>query len=113
MNGQQFCSSATLSDELRKGESATTMAPAKPAAATTTQTALDVDVIKQFPGPQQFQRAVKVNVSGKHFPQLQPAEQAVNYEGTAVEHADRHKFAQQHGKAWGAAHTGPGIRFGL
>ena len=47
---------------------------------------------------------------GKHFPQLQPAEQKVDYEGTAMEHAERHQFAS-HARAWGAAHKGPGIRF--
>ena len=31
--------------------------------------ALGFEVIKQYPGPQQVQRAVKVNVPGKHFPQ--------------------------------------------
>ena len=47
------------------------MAPAKEkttaaiAPKATTQTALEVDVIKQYPGPQQVQRAVKVNVPGK------------------------------------------------
>ena len=46
---------------------------------------------------------------GKHFPQLQPAEQKVDYEGTAVDFAERHQFAQ-HAKAWGAAHKSPGIR---
>jgi hypothetical protein len=67
-------------------------------------------VPKQHPGPQQVQRAVKVSVPGKHFPQLQPSEQKVDYEGTAVEFAEKHKFPK-HGKAWGAEHTGPGIRF--
>lgn len=76
----------------------------------TKQTALAVDVIKQYPGPQQVKRAVKVKVPGKHFPGLQPAEQKVEYEATAVDYAERHKFTQ-HLKAWGAAHTGPGIRF--
>ena len=48
---------------------------------------------------------------GKHFPQLTPAEQANVYEAEAVEYdAERHKFTQ-HLKAWGAALTGPGIRF--
>ena len=41
---------------------------------------------------------------GKHFPQLQPAEQAVGYEATAVEYAGRRKF-DRHVKTWGAAHT--------
>ena len=84
------------------------MAEAEPAARTLQQRALSVDVIKQYPGPQQIKRAVKVNVPGKHFPGLQPAEQKVAYEGTAVDYAERHRFAQ-HLKAWGAAHTGPGI----
>jgi hypothetical protein len=93
------------------------MAPAKEKTTTaaapgkaTTQAALDVEIIKQHPGPVQVQRAVKVMVPGKHFPQLQPSEQKVDYEGTATEYADRHKF-EKHGKAWGGAHTGPGIRF--
>ena len=50
-------------------------------------------------------------VPGKHFPGLQPAEQKVSYEGTAVDFAERHKFATHYNKAWGNAHTGPGIRF--
>ena len=61
-----------------------------------------------------MQRNVLVNVPG-HLekalpPQLMPAEQKVDYEATAVELAERHKSAQ-HGKAWGAAHSDPGIRF--
>jgi hypothetical protein len=76
-----------------------TTAAAAPGKATT-QTALEVEIIKQYPGPQQVQRAVKVNVPGKHFPQLQPAEQKVDYEGVATEFSEKHKFAQ-HAKAWG------------
>jgi len=68
----------------------------------TVQTALDVERVKQYPGPQQVSRAVVVNVPGKHFPQLLTAEQLKAYPGTAVEFADRHKFAQ-HNKAWGLA----------
>ena len=75
-----------------------------------TQAPLSVEVIKQHPGPVQAERAVKVLVPGKHFPALQPSEQKVNYEGTAVEFKERHTFAR-HSKAWGAAQTGPGIRF--
>ena len=41
---------------------------------------------------------------------LSAAEQAVSYKGTAVEHALRHSFGI-HRKAWGAAHTGEGMRF--
>ena len=38
-------------------------------------------------------RRVWVHVSGKHFPGLQPAEQATwYYNGTAVESQDKHKF---------------------
>ena len=67
-------------------------------------------MIKQYPGQQQIERAIKVMVPGKHFPSLQPSEQKIFYEGAAVEYTERHKFSQ-HLKAWGAAHTGPGIRF--
>ena len=77
---------------------------------TTTQTALAVEVIKHYAGPVQVQRRVMVNVPGKHFPQLQAAEQAADYPGTAVEFKERHQFPL-HRKAWGAAHTGPGMRF--
>ena len=40
----------------------------------TVQKALEVETIRQRPGPEQVARAVKVNVPGKHFPQLQPAD---------------------------------------
>ena len=43
-------------------------------------------------------------------PALTPSEQKEEFWGTAVEAADRHKFLR-HLKAWGDAHTGPGIRF--
>ena len=74
------------------------------------QNTLSFEVIKQYPGPQQVTRCVRVLVPGKHFPNLTPAEQFAFYPGTAVQHAERHAFAR-HVKAWGAAHTGPGIRF--
>ena len=74
------------------------------------QSTLTVDVIKQYAGVVTVQRHVKVKVPGKHFPNLTPPEQAVNYWGEAIEYAERHKFSA-HAKAWGAAHTGPGIRF--
>jgi len=51
-----------------------------------------------------------MDVPGKHFPQLTGAGQNASYTGTAVEFTERHTFTR-HGKAWGAAHTGPGIRF--
>ena len=38
------------------------------------QSSLCVDVIKQYPGPQQVKRAVKVGVPGKHFPNLTPSQ---------------------------------------
>ena len=69
-----------------------------------------IERIKQYPGQQQVDRAVKVDVPGKHFPQLTTAEQKLDYEGTAVEHGQRHAFGL-HRKAWGSAHTGEGIRF--
>ena len=84
------------------------MSCAKQAAAV--QQSLDVERIRQHPGQQQVDRAVKVDVPGKHFPQLQAAEQKIEYAGTAVEYAERHKFGL-HRKAWGPAHIGEGIRF--
>ena len=81
-----------------------------PAQKTAVQQSLNVEIIKQYPGQQQVDRGVKVNVPGRHFPQLEAAEQRVDYEGTAVEHRLRHQFGI-HRKAWGAAHTGEGIRF--
>ena len=66
--------------------------------------------IKQHPVPIQVTCRVKVDVPGKHFPALSPAEQAAFYPGTAIESQERHSFGR-HVKAWGAAHSGPGIRF--
>ena len=62
------------------------MAPKKPTSTqnTTLQT-MGMDVIKQYPGPLTVSRAVKVDVPGKHFPQLTGAEQNASYAGTAVE----------------------------
>ena len=68
------------------------------------------DLIRQHRGPVQVTRAVKVKVPGKHFPQLTASEQKELLEGTVCEYAERHKF-ELHRKAWGQAHTGPGIRF--
>ena len=51
----------------------------------TTQSALQVDVIKQYGGLVTVQRRVKVKVPGKHFPQLSPAEQKVEYEGETTQ----------------------------
>ena len=51
-----------------------------------------VEAIRQYPGLQQVQRSVRVEVPGKHFPALQRSEQAqtVQYWGTAVESCERH-----------------------
>lgn len=69
-----------------------------------------VERIAQYGGLEQVNRRVKVKVPGKHFPGLTAAEQKDVYEGEAVEFTERHPFTQ-HTKGWGAAHTGPGIRF--
>ena len=53
---------------------------------------VDVEIIKQYPGPRQFTRGVKGNVPGKDFPQLDAVEQRAFYEGTAVEFVERHQF---------------------
>ena len=74
------------------------------------QPELAVEHIKQYPGHVQAARKVKVQLPGKHFPQLTPSEQKDTYWATAVESAERHKFSR-HLKAWGDAHTGPGMRF--
>jgi hypothetical protein len=66
--------------------------------------------IKQYPGQTQVSRAVKVLAPGKHFSGLTPAEQKIDYSVTAMEFRERYPF-ERHAKAWGAAHTGPGIRF--
>ena len=66
--------------------------------------------IKQHPGLVQVTRAVKVKAPGKHFNNLTGAEAAAHYWATAVEYKERHVF-ERHAKGWGAAHTGPGIRF--
>ena len=44
------------------------------------QSTLNVDRIKQHPGPQTAARRVKVQVPGRFFAQLQPNEQKVEYE---------------------------------
>ena len=46
-----------------------------------------IETIKQHPGPQTAQRKVKVRCPGKFFPNLQPAEQRIDYEVEAVEFA--------------------------
>ena len=72
------------------------------------QSPMSVERIKQYPGQQQVTRAVKVRVPGKHFPALTPTEQKEQYEGSAVEFTERHKFPAFL-RGWGAAHTGPGV----
>ena len=66
--------------------------------------------IKQYPGQVQVTRAVKVKAPGKHFNGLTGAEAAADYWVVATEYTEWHHF-ERHAKAWGAAHTGPGIRF--
>ena len=53
----------------RARQAGSAMSCAKQAAAV--QQSLDVERIRQHPGQQQVDRAVKVDVPGKHFPQLQ------------------------------------------
>ena len=67
------------------------------------QTSLDGTLIKQHAGPVTVQRRVVVDVPGKFFPGLEPAEQRQFYPGVAFEFAERHSFSR-HLKAWGAAH---------
>ena len=91
------------------------MAPKKPSSTqNATLQSMGMDVIKQYPGPLSLtvSRAVKLaEAPGQAlFPHLTGAEQNASYTGTAVEFTERHTFVR-HGKAWGAAHTGPGIRF--
>ena len=92
------------------------MPPAKKTSSAqhTTLQSMGMDVIKQYPGPLTVSRAVKLAsrpAPGQAlFPHLTGAEQNASYTGTAIEFTERHTFAR-HLKAWGAAHTGPGIRF--
>ena len=69
-----------------------------------------LEVVKRYPGQQQVDRHVKVQVPGKHFPALTTAEKRVFYSGEAAEYRERHDFPR-HLQAWGEKHTGPGIRF--
>ena len=67
--------------------------------------------IKQYAGQSQVTKGVRVKVPGmQHFNGLTKAEQKVDYWVSAMEFRERHVF-QSHAKAWGQAHTGPGIRF--
>tara|TARA_B110001450_G_C17411555_1_gene395998 strand:+ start:268 stop:516 length:249 start_codon:yes stop_codon:yes gene_type:complete len=50
----------------------------------TKQVELQVEIVKQHPGPQQVERSVVVDVPGKHFPQLQTAEQKIAYPAAAA-----------------------------
>ena len=69
-----------------------------------------IDQIKQHGGVVTVQRRVVVNAPGKFFGGLTPSEAAASYSVEAIEYKEKHSFAR-HPKAWGAAHTGPGIRF--
>ena len=56
------------------------MAPKKSSSTqNATLQSMGMDVIKQYPGPLTVSRAVKVDVPGKHFPQLTGAEQNASY----------------------------------
>ena len=68
--------------------------------------------IKQYTGQIQVTRAVQAQVPGKHFITTSPRRRGSSglYWATAVEFQERHSF-ERHVKEWGAAHTGPGIRF--
>ena len=66
--------------------------------------------IKQYAGQKQVTQAVRVQVPGKHFTGLSASEQKLDYWVSAMEFRERHAF-ERNLKAWGSAHTGPGIRF--
>ena len=66
--------------------------------------------IKQCAGQKQVTQAVRVQVPGKHFTGLSASEQKLDYWVSAMEFRERHAF-ERNLKAWGSAHTGPGIRF--
>ena len=57
------------------------------------QSALSVDVVKQYSGQMQVDRRVIVNIPGKFFPSLTGAEQAALYPGEPVEYQERHTSA--------------------
>ena len=62
-----------------------------------------MDVIKQYPGPLTVSRAVKVDVPGKHFPQLTGAEQNASYTGTPTEKAIIARYMLKYAKGISAA----------
>ena len=66
--------------------------------------------VKQYGVRVQAARSVRVKAPGKFFNNLTQAERAKDYWSVAVEYRERHAF-ERHSRAWGAAHTGPGIRF--
>ena len=68
----------------------------------TTQTALSVEVIKQYSGSETVKRRVRVNVPGKFFSALSPTDQKQDYVGEPIEFQERKKF-DKHSKGWGAA----------
>ena len=57
------------------------------------QSALSIDVVKQYPGQLQVDRRVVVQIPGKFFPSLTGAEQAALYPGEPVEYQERHTSA--------------------
>ena len=70
------------------------------------------EAIKQYPGQIQVTRAVKVKAPGKHFTTTCEAQRPLLTTGRRrrMEYKERYGF-ELHAKAWGTAHTGPGIRF--
>ena len=73
------------------------MPPAKKtsSAQNTTLQSMGMDVIKQYPGPLTVSRAVKVDVPGKHFPQLTGAEQNASYAHREGDHRALHAEVRQ------------------
>ena len=65
--------------------------------------------IKQYQGQVQVTRSVRVETPGRHYNNLTGPEAQASYWATVVEFKERQPFPQH--KAWGAKHTGPGIRY--
>jgi len=71
-----------------------------------------VEPIKQYPGQQQVERAVIVDVSGKHFTFLTAADKKKSYKATAVEYRERYAF-DRHNTAGPPASAFDGPSLGL
>ena len=68
------------------------MPPAKKTSSeqNTTLQSMGMDVIKQYPGPLTVSRAVKVDVPGKHFPQLTGADREGDHRALHAEVRQRY-----------------------